>query len=73
MRTFSNIYFQMQRFMEQIRNQTMALSGMKFFYLTRKTILAMLATIVTYELVLLQFDNETKEVADEVVDPCINA
>jgi gustatory receptor len=31
---------EMQRFMDQARAQDIALSGMKFFYLTRKTILS---------------------------------
>lgn len=30
---------EMQRIMDEARSQTIALSGMKFFYLTRKTIL----------------------------------
>lgn len=72
---------EVQRFIDQIRSQTMAFSGYKFFYLTRNTILTvnvgniknlrtlivlllqMLTTLVTYELVLLQFDkNEDVEI-----------
>jgi gustatory receptor len=77
---------EIQRFIDQIRSQTMAFSGYKFFYLTRQTILAvseqnflygfesdasviqMLTTIVTYELVLLQFDSDS----DEQVDHTLN-
>lgn len=46
------------RFSEDVVNETVALSGMKFFYLTRKLILTVAATIATYELVLLQFDTD---------------
>jgi gustatory receptor len=53
---------EVQRFIDQIRSQTIAFSGWKFFNLTRPTILAMLATIVTYELVLLDFDNDSQPV-----------
>jgi gustatory receptor len=31
---------EMQRFADEVRTQTIALSGMRFFYLTRKSILA---------------------------------
>jgi gustatory receptor len=59
---------EVQRWIDQIRSQTMALSGYKFFYLTRKSILAMLATIITYELVLLQFDSEPEKQADGILN-----
>ncbi|XP_070494032.1 gustatory receptor for sugar taste 64a-like [Chironomus tepperi] len=52
---------EMQRILDEARSQTIALSGMKFFYLTRKSILAMLATIVTYELVLLQLKSSNNK------------
>jgi gustatory receptor len=42
-----------------VRTETIALSGMNFFYFTRKMVLGAAATVVTYELVLLQFDQET--------------
>lgn len=71
-----------ERILDQVNNEQIALSGMKFFYLTRKVLLAvsarhtantirprasritfafrpnfqMIGTIITYELVLLQFD-----------------
>lgn len=41
---------------------TVALSGDKFFFLTRKLILRMAGTIVTYELVLMQFNHAQHEV-----------
>ncbi|XP_037908137.1 gustatory receptor for sugar taste 64a-like [Hermetia illucens] len=48
---------EIERFTDQITTQRVALSGMKFFYLTRKLFFGMAGTIVTYELVLLQFDD----------------
>ncbi|XP_055326858.1 gustatory receptor for sugar taste 64f-like [Sitodiplosis mosellana] len=44
-----------KRFFDDVISDTVALSGMKFFYLTRKMILSVASTIVTYELVLMQF------------------
>lgn len=32
-----------------------ALSGLKFFYLTRKLLLTVIGTIITYELVLMKY------------------
>lgn len=46
---------EVRRFSEHVVNDTIALTGMRFFYLTRKLILSVAATIATYELVLIQF------------------
>ncbi|XP_039765308.1 gustatory receptor for sugar taste 64f-like [Pararge aegeria] len=46
---------EVQRFIEQIRGNTVALTGLNFFYVTKELILSVVGTIVTYELVLLQF------------------
>lgn len=55
------IFFnQTKRFSEEVTNDTVALSGMKFFYLTRGLVLSVAGTIVTYELVLLQFHENDK-------------
>lgn len=48
---------EVRRFSEHVVNDTIALSGMRFFYLTRKLILSVAGTIITYELVLIQFNN----------------
>lgn len=45
-----------KRFFDDIVGNTVALTGMDFFYLTRKLILSVAGTIVTYELVLLQLN-----------------
>lgn len=53
---------ELQRFDDQISSEMIALSGMRFFYLTRKLLFGMAGTIVTYELVLLQMDaNSSKK------------
>ncbi|XP_072936147.1 gustatory receptor 5a for trehalose-like [Epargyreus clarus] len=46
-----------QRFHRQLRYTTTALSGL-FFHVTREMILKVFATIITYELVLLQFHKD---------------
>ncbi|KAJ6635418.1 Gustatory receptor for sugar taste 64a [Pseudolycoriella hygida] len=51
---------ELERFGDQISTQVVALSGMKFFFITRSLLFGMAGTIVTYELVLLQFDTEGK-------------
>ncbi|XP_046974897.1 gustatory receptor for sugar taste 64b-like [Vanessa cardui] len=45
---------EVQRFMDQVYHSKIHLSGLGYFYVTRVTVLTMLSTIVTYELVLLQ-------------------
>ncbi|XP_053955486.1 gustatory receptor for sugar taste 64f-like [Anastrepha ludens] len=51
---------EVKRFSEEINSDLVALSGMKFFYLTRKLVLSVAGTIVTYELVLIQFHQDSK-------------
>lgn len=45
-----------KRLFDDVIFNTVALSGLEFFFLTRSLILRMAGTIVTYELVLLQFN-----------------
>lgn len=54
---------EVKRFSEHVVNDTIALTGMRFFYMTRKLILSVTGTIITYELVLIQFrtDDETQK------------
>ncbi|XP_064292015.1 gustatory receptor 5a for trehalose-like [Plodia interpunctella] len=49
---------EIQRFIEQIHSDDIALSGLQFFNITRSLILPVAGTIITYELVLLQFNDE---------------
>nr|WCC57822.1 gustatory receptor 11 [Papilio machaon] len=47
--------YKAQRFMDQVFHSRLGLSGLKFFYVTRESILSVVATLIKYELVLLQF------------------
>lgn len=58
---------EVKRFNEEVSNDTIALSGLRFFNLTRKLILSVAGTIVTYELVLIQF-HQSDDITD--YDPC---
>ncbi|XP_045503541.1 gustatory receptor for sugar taste 64f-like [Colias croceus] len=49
---------EIERFIYQVKNLKVALSGLGFFYVTKTMILSLIGTIITYELVLLQFDSE---------------
>ncbi|XP_059226965.1 gustatory receptor for sugar taste 64e isoform X7 [Stomoxys calcitrans] len=49
---------ELKRFSEEVNADCTALSGMKFFYLTRSMVLSVAGTILTYELVLLQFNKK---------------
>ncbi|XP_055373584.1 gustatory receptor for sugar taste 64a-like isoform X1 [Condylostylus longicornis] len=55
------LYFKIDRFCHQIKYEMIALSGMGFFYFTRKLLLSMLGTIVTFELVMIQFQWSSNE------------
>jgi len=43
---------QIKRFTEEVHHDVIALSGKKFFFLTRKLVLSVAGTIITYELVI---------------------
>lgn len=47
-----------KRFAEEVINDTVALTGMKFFNMTRKLVLKVTGSIITYELVLIQFHQD---------------
>lgn len=47
---------ELQRFFEQIKLETNALSGRNFFYIKRNLLFSMAGALITYELVLLQFE-----------------
>ncbi|XP_033241095.1 gustatory receptor for sugar taste 64a isoform X2 [Drosophila pseudoobscura] len=51
---------EVERLIFQMTTQTVALSGKKFYFLTRRLLFGMAGTIVTYELVLLQFDEPNR-------------
>uniref|UniRef100_A0A182LWX8 Gustatory receptor n=1 Tax=Anopheles culicifacies TaxID=139723 RepID=A0A182LWX8_9DIPT len=56
-----------KRFAEEVTTDTVALTGLKFFSMTRKLVLNVTGAIITYELVLIQFHKD--EVSD--VDLCL--
>lgn len=45
---------EVKRFSDEVVCNTIALSGMNFFYVTHKLILSAVGTIATYELFLMQ-------------------
>ncbi|XP_058803339.1 gustatory receptor for sugar taste 64e-like isoform X2 [Phymastichus coffea] len=47
---------EVRRFLTQVTTDNVSLTGMKFFSITRSLILTVAGTIVTYELVLVQFN-----------------
>ncbi|XP_063705920.1 gustatory receptor for sugar taste 64a-like [Culicoides brevitarsis] len=47
-----------ERLADQIRCETIALSGMRFYFLTRRLLFGMMGTIITYEIVLMQFGQQ---------------
>lgn len=49
------ILIQANRFLEEVTHSKICLTGMKFFSLTRSLIISVAGTIVTYEIVLIQF------------------
>uniref|UniRef100_A0A182WQV6 Gustatory receptor n=1 Tax=Anopheles minimus TaxID=112268 RepID=A0A182WQV6_9DIPT len=55
-----------KRFAEEVTTDTVALTGLKFFSMTRKLVLNVTGAIITYELVLIQFHKD--DVSD--VDLC---
>ncbi|XP_068629139.1 gustatory receptor for sugar taste 64f-like [Battus philenor] len=50
---------EMRRFIDQMHGETVALTGLNFFYVTREFVLSIFQTIITYELVLLQLRKES--------------
>lgn len=59
---------EVQRFFEQIKIESNALSGKNFFHIRRNLLFSMAGALITYELVLLQF--EQGEVTWEDIIDC---
>lgn len=59
-----------QRLSQQIQNASIALTGKKFFSVTRGILITIAGTILTYELVLLQFG--AAEIVSDMFEPCPN-
>ncbi|GAB0095678.1 Gustatory receptor [Sergentomyia squamirostris] len=56
---------EIQRFSDQLISEVIGFSGKRFFFITRKLILALIGTIVTYELVLLDHVAEAPEIVQK--------
>nr|WKF45271.1 gustatory protein 6 [Spodoptera frugiperda] len=50
---------EVQRFLDQVNGDKVALSGLQFFSVTKGLLLTVAGTIVTYELVMFQFNSST--------------
>ncbi|XP_029719380.2 gustatory receptor for sugar taste 64a-like [Aedes albopictus] len=61
---------ELERYIGQLKSDRVAYTGMGFFHLTKRSILAMAGSVVTYELVMLKFAEDTEGVGD--VKPCSN-
>lgn len=53
----SSFCAEVMRFLSQVTTDSICLTGMKFFSVTRSLVLTVAGTIVTYELVLVQFNS----------------
>lgn len=51
---------ELHRLFIQIKNEKIALSGMDFFFVTKRMLFAMASAIITYELVMLQFNQDVE-------------
>uniref|UniRef100_A0A8D9AWY0 Gustatory receptor for sugar taste 64f n=1 Tax=Cacopsylla melanoneura TaxID=428564 RepID=A0A8D9AWY0_9HEMI len=59
------------RFLTQVTSDDLALTGCKFFSVTRSLMLTIAGTIVTYEIVLVQFNAVTGDSSvDNSTRPC---
>uniref|UniRef100_A0A2A4JH60 Gustatory receptor n=1 Tax=Heliothis virescens TaxID=7102 RepID=A0A2A4JH60_HELVI len=63
----ANYCLEVERFLDQIHGDTVALSGLQFFHVKRGLVLTIAGTIVTYELVLMQFTGVTPTTTPECV------
>lgn len=63
---------ELKRFSREVARDVLALSGMRFFHLTRTMVLSVVGTIITYELVLMQFRSKETIAPACVLDVIIN-
>uniref|UniRef100_A0A240SYM8 Gustatory receptor n=1 Tax=Phlebotomus papatasi TaxID=29031 RepID=A0A240SYM8_PHLPP len=62
---------ELARFASSISKDTIALTGRKFFYITKRLILVMAGTVVTYELVVFdQVDKDNASAGETGTHPC---
>ncbi|XP_072935928.1 gustatory receptor for sugar taste 64f-like [Epargyreus clarus] len=63
---------EVQRFLDQVNGDKLALSGLQFFSVTRSLLLTVAGTIVTYELVMFQFNSPSPTPATAVTTALSN-
>ncbi|KPJ17788.1 putative gustatory receptor 64e [Papilio machaon] len=66
--SYNSYSVEIQRFLDQVHGDTVALSGLQFFNIKKGLVLSIAGTIVTYELVLLQFTGVTPTSSPPVAD-----
>lgn len=62
---------EVERFADQLKNEENALSGMSFFIMTRKVLFGLAGVIVTYELVLLQYNNNNNKEKEKEIEALV--
>ncbi|KAJ9591300.1 hypothetical protein L9F63_002174, partial [Diploptera punctata] len=60
------------RFLNQVITDKVALTGQNFFPVTRTALLTLAGTIVTYEIVLVQFGAASEGVTTNLTELCIS-
>lgn len=61
---------EVSRFLTQVTTDNISLTGMKFFSVTRGLVLTVAGTIVTYELVLVQFNSVQQMDQSNITNAC---
>lgn len=57
---FSYKIFQVKRFNDEVVADVVGLTGMRFFHITRKLMLTVIAKVITYEIFLIQLQNDNQ-------------
>ncbi|XP_050352701.1 gustatory receptor for sugar taste 64f-like [Nymphalis io] len=63
---------EVQRFLDQVNGDNIALSGLQFFSVTRGLLLTVAGTIVTYELVMFQFNTQPQSSNTSPTNPTLS-
>ncbi|XP_033228444.1 gustatory receptor for sugar taste 64f-like isoform X5 [Belonocnema kinseyi] len=66
----SNYSTEVDRFLTQVTTDNISFTGMKFFSITRSLVLTVAGTIVTYELVLVQFNSVQQAEPSNITKVC---
>ncbi|XP_043675729.1 gustatory receptor 5a for trehalose-like [Vespula pensylvanica] len=66
----ANYSTEVMRFLTQVTTDSISLTGMKFFSVTRGLVLTIAGTIVTYELVLVQINNIQQTIQSNITNIC---